>query len=154
MIKQFPEPVTFPLWWSDDQGRPKCTLALAITSSWLVMSHILWVPCQGFSPWLWSLIVAFQSISQCFKTGGITPSPQYLPLPDMCSALWSCDEVLLSLCYFPSVQRTNMQINSNVVEVSHQMGVKKVISCLSTCIFPDKTSYPIDETMVCALHKE
>lgn len=28
------------------------------------------------------------------------------------------------------------------------MGVKKVISCLSTCIFPDKTTYPIDETMV------
>ena len=27
-------------------------------------------------------------------------------------------------------------------------GVKKVVSCLSTCIFPDKTSYPIDETMV------
>lgn len=26
--------------------------------------------------------------------------------------------------------------------------VKKVVSCLSTCIFPDKTSYPIDETMV------
>lgn len=26
--------------------------------------------------------------------------------------------------------------------------VKKVISCLSTCIFPDKTTYPIDETMV------
>ena len=26
--------------------------------------------------------------------------------------------------------------------------VKKLVSCLSTCIFPDKTSYPIDETMV------
>lgn len=26
--------------------------------------------------------------------------------------------------------------------------VKKVVSCLSTCIFPDKTTYPIDETMV------
>ncbi|KAK8378759.1 hypothetical protein O3P69_009461 [Scylla paramamosain] len=44
--------------------------------------------------------------------------------------------------------RNNMQINTNVLEVSHQMGVKKVISCLSTCIFPDKTTYPIDETMV------
>jgi len=22
------------------------------------------------------------------------------------------------------------------------------VSCLSTCVFPDKTSYPIDETMV------
>jgi hypothetical protein len=27
--------------------------------------------------------------------------------------------------------------------------VKKLVSCLSTCIFPDKTTYPIDETMVC-----
>ena len=27
-------------------------------------------------------------------------------------------------------------------------GVKKVVSCLSTCIFPDKTTYPIDETMI------
>lgn len=26
--------------------------------------------------------------------------------------------------------------------------MKKLISCLSTCIFPDKTTYPIDETMV------
>ena len=26
--------------------------------------------------------------------------------------------------------------------------VDKLVSCLSTCIFPDKTSYPIDETMV------
>ena len=27
--------------------------------------------------------------------------------------------------------------------------VKKCVSCLSTCIFPDKTTYPIDESMVC-----
>jgi GDP-L-fucose synthase len=26
--------------------------------------------------------------------------------------------------------------------------VQKVVSCLSTCIFPDKTTYPIDETMI------
>lgn len=26
--------------------------------------------------------------------------------------------------------------------------VAKLVSCLSTCIFPDKTTYPIDETMV------
>ena len=24
----------------------------------------------------------------------------------------------------------------------------KVVTCLSTCIFPDKTTYPIDETMI------
>ncbi|KAL1449424.1 hypothetical protein WDU94_001933, partial [Cyamophila willieti] len=44
--------------------------------------------------------------------------------------------------------RVNMKINDNVLDVSYRQGVKKVVSCLSTCIFPDKTTYPIDETMV------
>ncbi|XP_075924792.1 GDP-L-fucose synthase isoform X1 [Petromyzon marinus] len=44
--------------------------------------------------------------------------------------------------------RTNIQINDNVLHCAYECGVKKVVSCLSTCIFPDKTSYPIDETMV------
>ncbi|KAK3928112.1 GDP-L-fucose synthase [Frankliniella fusca] len=44
--------------------------------------------------------------------------------------------------------RTNIHINDNVLETSYRTGVKKVVSCLSTCIFPDKTTYPIDETMV------
>lgn len=50
------------------------------------------------------------------------------------------------------LQRKNIQINDNVLEISHQYGVKKVVSCLSTCIFPDKTTYPIDETMVNKFH--
>lgn len=45
-------------------------------------------------------------------------------------------------------QRMNILINDNVLHASHVVGVKKVVSCLSTCIFPDKTTYPIDETMV------
>jgi len=44
--------------------------------------------------------------------------------------------------------RNNMKMNDHILELSHQFGVQKVVSCLSTCIFPDKTSYPIDETMV------
>ncbi|NXK90886.1 FCL synthase, partial [Formicarius rufipectus] len=44
--------------------------------------------------------------------------------------------------------RTNIHINDNVLHSAHEMGVEKVVSCLSTCIFPDKTTYPIDETMV------
>ncbi|KAG6457347.1 hypothetical protein O3G_MSEX010244 [Manduca sexta] len=44
--------------------------------------------------------------------------------------------------------RNNMAINENVLYASHKNNVKKVVSCLSTCIFPDKTTYPIDETMV------
>lgn len=39
-------------------------------------------------------------------------------------------------------------MNDNILQTSYEFGVKKVISCLSTCIFPDKTTYPIDETMV------
>lgn len=41
-----------------------------------------------------------------------------------------------------------MQMNDNVLSACHELGVQKVVSCLSTCIFPDKTTYPIDETMV------
>lgn len=44
--------------------------------------------------------------------------------------------------------RSNMSMNDNVLKLAHEFGVKKVVSCLSTCIFPDKTTYPIDETMV------
>ena len=37
----------------------------------------------------------------------------------------------------------NVLINTNVLKCSHESNVKKLISCLSTCIFPDKTTYPI-----------
>ncbi|XP_023939616.1 GDP-L-fucose synthase [Bicyclus anynana] len=44
--------------------------------------------------------------------------------------------------------RENMAINDNVLNASHKHNVSKVVSCLSTCIFPDKVTYPIDETMI------
>lgn len=44
--------------------------------------------------------------------------------------------------------RDNMKMNDNILASSHKHHVQKLVSCLSTCIFPDKTSYPIDETMV------
>ncbi|XP_030627384.1 GDP-L-fucose synthase-like [Chanos chanos] len=44
--------------------------------------------------------------------------------------------------------RNNLYINDNVLQTAHEFGVVKVVSCLSTCIFPDKTTYPIDETMI------
>ena len=44
--------------------------------------------------------------------------------------------------------RENMLINDNVLQLAHEFNCQKVVSCLSTCIFPDKTTYPIDETMV------
>ena len=42
----------------------------------------------------------------------------------------------------------NIQINTNVLKCSHIFNVKKVISCLSTCIFPDNIKYPINENML------
>uniref|UniRef100_UPI003AAA871E GDP-L-fucose synthase-like isoform X1 n=1 Tax=Centroberyx gerrardi TaxID=166262 RepID=UPI003AAA871E len=44
--------------------------------------------------------------------------------------------------------RDNLKINDNVLQTAHEMGVTKVVSCLSSCIFPDRTTYPIDETMI------
>ena len=42
----------------------------------------------------------------------------------------------------------NLEINSNVLKICYKLHVKKVISCLSTCIFPDIITYPINETML------
>lgn len=44
--------------------------------------------------------------------------------------------------------KRNLEMNNNVLQVSYETGVKKVVSCLSTCIFPDKLEYPLDETKV------
>jgi GDP-L-fucose synthase len=41
-----------------------------------------------------------------------------------------------------------MLMNINVMEACRLGRVEKLVSCLSTCIFPDKTSYPINEAMV------
>ena len=42
----------------------------------------------------------------------------------------------------------NLMINFNVVKCCHDFNVKKLIACLSTCIFPDIVQYPINETML------
>ena len=42
----------------------------------------------------------------------------------------------------------NMLINMNIIKYCHTYQVKKLICCLSTCIFPDKTTYPINESML------
>ena len=44
--------------------------------------------------------------------------------------------------------RDNMLMNDNITKLCKEFNVEKLISCLSTCIFPDKTEYPIDETMI------
>ena len=42
----------------------------------------------------------------------------------------------------------NILINYNVLKCSHIFKVKKLVGCLSTCIFPNKTTYPINEKML------
>jgi GDP-L-fucose synthase len=44
--------------------------------------------------------------------------------------------------------RENILINDNIMECCRIYKVQKLVSFLSTCIFPDKTTYPIDETML------
>ncbi|KAL7534671.1 hypothetical protein ACHAWF_004915 [Thalassiosira exigua] len=44
--------------------------------------------------------------------------------------------------------RENTLINDNIMENCRIHKVQKLVSMLSTCIFPDKTTYPIDETML------
>jgi GDP-L-fucose synthase len=44
--------------------------------------------------------------------------------------------------------RKNILINDNVLQMSYKYNVKKVVSCLSSCIFPDKTTYPLTEDML------
>lgn len=47
-----------------------------------------------------------------------------------------------------SFYTVNTLINRNVIHCSAEFRVKKCISCLSTCIFPDSIDYPLDETKV------
>ncbi len=50
--------------------------------------------------------------------------------------------------YKVDMLESNLTINTNVLKASHNIKVKKLVACLSTCIFPDKTTYPINESML------
>ena len=41
--------------------------------------------------------------------------------------------------------RNNILLNTNLLEVSRLAGVRKLISYMSTCVFPDKCEYPLKE---------
>jgi GDP-L-fucose synthase len=56
--------------------------------------------------------------------------------------------LFLNMKYKVDMFRDNAAINDNVMECCRIFKVQKLVSCLSTCIFPDKTTYPIDETML------
>jgi GDP-L-fucose synthase len=44
--------------------------------------------------------------------------------------------------------RDNILINDNILHGAYEHKVHKVVSCLSTCVFPDKVEYPLDETKI------
>ena len=44
--------------------------------------------------------------------------------------------------------RKNVAMQDNVMQECLKRDVAKLVSCLSTCIFPDEATYPIDETMI------
>ncbi|KZO99068.1 NAD(P)-binding protein [Calocera viscosa TUFC12733] len=44
--------------------------------------------------------------------------------------------------------RDNILINDNVLWSAYKHDTKKVISCLSTCVFPDKVEYPLTEEKI------
>ncbi|KIY49853.1 NAD(P)-binding protein [Fistulina hepatica ATCC 64428] len=47
--------------------------------------------------------------------------------------------------YKLTMLRENSLINDNVLYSSYKYKTKKLVSCLSTCVFPDKVEYPLDE---------
>ena len=42
----------------------------------------------------------------------------------------------------------NIRMNTNVIQACHELKVSKLVSFLSTCVFPDKVEYPLDETKI------
>jgi GDP-L-fucose synthase len=56
--------------------------------------------------------------------------------------------LFLNMKHKVEMYRDNAAMNDNVMECSRIFGVQKLVSCLSTCVFPDKTTYPIDESML------
>lgn len=42
----------------------------------------------------------------------------------------------------------NIMINTNVIESARKHGVKKLVSFLSTCLFPDNVEYPLTESKI------
>ena len=47
-----------------------------------------------------------------------------------------------------SMFQDNLKMNQNVLKYAHKYKVNKLVACLSTCIFPDNTTYPINEKML------
>ena len=42
----------------------------------------------------------------------------------------------------------NIRMNTNVIQACQELKITKLVSFLSTCVFPDKVEYPLDETKI------
>lgn len=42
----------------------------------------------------------------------------------------------------------NIRMNTNVIESCYELKIPKLVSFLSTCVFPDNVEYPLDETKI------
>jgi GDP-L-fucose synthase len=60
----------------------------------------------------------------------------------------NCGGLFKNLSQKMTLFEDNILINFNVIKICHELGIKKLISCLSTCIFPDNITYPITEDML------
>ncbi|KAN0140266.1 GDP-L-fucose synthase [Lactarius tabidus] len=56
--------------------------------------------------------------------------------------------LFMNMKYKLSMLRDNININDNVLHTSHVTGVQKVVSCLSTCVFPDGIEPPLREDKI------
>jgi GDP-L-fucose synthase len=50
--------------------------------------------------------------------------------------------------YVADFYSDNVLINANVLNAAHAFGVKKVVSLLSTCVYPDEVKYPLTEEQI------
>lgn len=56
--------------------------------------------------------------------------------------------VLSNMTYKGDFFYENIMMNTNIIHYAKKYNVKKLISFLSTCVFPDKIEYPLDETKI------
>ncbi|KAJ7201051.1 hypothetical protein GGX14DRAFT_465578 [Mycena pura] len=64
------------------------------------------------------------------------------------AALGSFGGLFRNMKYKLTFLRDNILINDNVLHASYTHKTTKLISCLSTCVFPDKVEYPLDENKI------
>lgn len=50
--------------------------------------------------------------------------------------------------YLGDFYTDNIRINTNVLRMAHEFKVKKVLSVLSTCVYPDRVMYPLTEDQI------